>query len=267
MPIPMMRSLGVAAAIFAVAALCKPVVADAAEIRVLASGVLKLALTRLVPDFEKSSGDTVTVEYGPAGSVAKRVERDEPADVAIVTASQLEELESNGKIAKGSRVNIAGIAIGVAVRKGAPKPDIGTVEAFKRALLASRAIGYRDPVTGSTSGTYTAHMIERLGIAQDMQSRTRLDRSEGDRPENVFRPLASGEIEMQIGQITEIVLAPGIELVGPLPPEIQNTTVLSAGIVTTSKMPERAKALIDFLSSPATAVSLKADGFQPVTKD
>jgi molybdate transport system substrate-binding protein len=252
-----MSRLGIAIAIFGVAVSCKPVVADAAEIRVLASGALKLALTRLVPDFEKSSGDTVTVEYGPAGSVAKRVERGEPADVAIVTASQLEELESKGKIAKGSRVNIAGIAIGVAVRKGA----------FKRALLASRAIGYRDPVTGSTSGTYTAHMIERLGIAQDMQSRTRLDRSEGERPENVFQPLANGEIEMQIGQITEIVLAPGIELVGPLPPEIQNTTVLSAGIVATSKMPERAKVLSDFLSSPATAVSLKADGFQPVTKD
>ena len=114
-------------------------VADAAEIRVLASGALKLALTRLVPDFEKSSGDTVTVEYGPAGSVAKRVERGEPADVAIVTARQLEALESQGKITKGSRVNIAGIAIGVAVRKGAPRPDIGTVEAFKRALLLHRA--------------------------------------------------------------------------------------------------------------------------------
>jgi molybdate transport system substrate-binding protein len=263
-----MSRLGIATAIFGLAAaLCKPVVADAAEIRVLASGALKLALTRLAPDFEKSSGDTVIVEYGPAGSIAKRVERDEPADVAIVTARQLEALETQDKIAKGSRVDIAGIAIGVAVRKGAPKPDISTVEAFKRALLASRAIGYRDPATGSTSGTYAARMIDRLGIAQDMQSKTRLDRSEGDRPENVFQPLANGEIEMQIGQITEIVMAPGIELVGPLPPEIQNTTVLAAGVLATSKLPERANALINFLSSPSTVASLKADGFQPVTKD
>jgi molybdate transport system substrate-binding protein len=110
-------------------------------------------------------------------------------------------------------------------------------------------------------------MIDRLGIAQDMQSKTRLDHSEGDRPENVFQPLANGEIEMQIGQITEIVMAPGIELVGPLPPEIQNTTVLAAGVLASSKVPERAKALINFLSSPSTVASLKAEGFQPVTKD
>jgi molybdate transport system substrate-binding protein len=107
-------------------------------------------------------------------------------------------------------------------------------------------------------------MIERLGIAQDMQAKTRLDRSEGDRPENAFQPLANGEIEMQIGQITEIVLAPGIELVGPLPVEIQNTTVLAAGVLAGSKAPESAKALINFLSSPATAAALQADGFQPV---
>jgi molybdate transport system substrate-binding protein len=187
--------------------------------------------------------------------------------VAIVTVSQLKALESQRKIIGGSRINIAGIAIGVAVRKGAPKPDISTVEAFKRALLSARAIGYRDPATGSTSGTYTAHMIEKLGVAQELQPRTRLDRSEGDRPENVFQPLASGEIELQIGQITEIVMAPGIELVGPLPPEIQNTSVLAAGVLTSSKLPERASALINFLSTPATAAALKADGFQPVTNN
>ena len=258
-----MRSLGVAAAIFAIAAACKPATSDAAEIRVLASGALKLALTRLVPAFEKSSGDTVSIGYGPAGSIAGRVQAGEAADVAIVSVSQLDELERQGKIISGSGVKIAGIAIGVAVRKGAPKPDIGTVEAFKRALLSSRAIGYRDPATGSTSGTYTARMIEKLGIAPEMRPKTRLDRSEGDRPENVFQPLANCEIEMQIGQITEIVLAPGIELVGPLPPEIQNTTVLAAGILTSSTSPEPAKALIHFLASPATAASLQADGFQP----
>ena len=108
-------------------------------------------------------------------------------------------------------------------------------------------------------------MIEKLGIAQEMQPKTRLDRSDGDRPEDVFQPLARGEIEMQIGQITEIVLTPGIELVGPLPSEIQNTTILAAGILITSKTPEPAKALINFLARPATAASLQADGFQPVS--
>ena len=241
--------------------------ADAAEIKVLASGALKLALTRLIPEFEKSSGDKVSIGYGPAGSIAGRVQAGEAADVAIVSVSQLAELERQGRIVSGSSAGIAGIAIGVAVRKGAARPDIGSVEAFKRALLSSRAIGYRDPATGSTSGTYTARMIEKLGIAQAMQPKTRLDRSDGERPEDVFQPLASGEIELQIGQITEIVLAPGIELVGPLPAEIQNTTVLAAGILASSKLPEPAKALINFLSSPATATSLQADGFQPVANN
>jgi molybdate transport system substrate-binding protein len=264
----LMNRLGVATAVFGLmAAMCKPGFADAAEIKVLSSGALKLALTLLLPDFEKSSKDTVTIEYGPAGSIASRVQRGEPADVAIVTASQLEDLERQGKIARGSRVNIAGIAIGVAVRKDAPKPDISTVEAFKQALLSSRAIGYRDPATGSTSGIYAARMIDRLGIAQDLRPKTRLDRSEGDRPENVFQALANGEIEMQIGQITEIVMAPGIELVGPLPAEIQNTTVLAAGVLATSNKPELATALINFLATPSTAAALKANGFQPAAKN
>jgi molybdate transport system substrate-binding protein len=236
--------------------------ADAAEIRVLSSGSLKAALSQLLPDFEKSSGNTATIEYGPAGAIAGRTAKDDAADVVIVSRVQLQELEGNGKVVPGSLVNIAGIALGVAIRKGAPKPDISNVEAFKRALLSARSIGYRDPTTGSTSGIYTASMLERLGIAQDLKPRLRLDRSEGDVPENVFLAVAKGEIEMQIGQITEIVIAPGVDLAGPLPTEIQNTTLMAAGIVTTSKAPDAAKAFISFLSSPSSAAVLKATGFQ-----
>jgi molybdate transport system substrate-binding protein len=228
---------------------------------------LKLALTRLVPEFEKSSGDKISIGYGPAGSIAGRVQAGEVTDVAIVGVSQLEELQRQGRIVAGSGVNIAGIAIGVAVRKGAAKPDIGTVEAFKHALLSSRAIGYRDPATGSTSGTYTARMIEKLGIAQAMQAKTRLDRSDGDAPENVFKPLAKGEIDMQIGQITEIAIAPGVELAGPLPAEIQNTTLMAAAIGSTSQAPDAARAFIGFISSPPAVAVLKAGGFQPVDKN
>src|SRR6516165_5942799 len=121
--------------------------ADAAEIRVLSSGSLKAALSQLVPDFQKSSGNTATIEYGPAGAIVGRIDKGDAADVVIVSRSQLQKLESNGKVVPGSFVNIARIALGVAVRKGAPKPDISNVEAFKRTLLAARSIGYRDPVT------------------------------------------------------------------------------------------------------------------------
>ena len=241
--------------------------ADAAEIRVLSSGSLKAALSLLLPDFQKSSGDTATIEYGPAGAIVGRVQNGEATDVVIVSRSQLQKLESNGKVVQGSLIDIAGIALGVAVRKGAARPDISNVEAFKRALLSARSIGYRDPSTGSTSGVYTAGLLERLGIAQDLKPKLNLDRSEGDVPENVFLGVAKGEIEMQIGQITEIVISPGVDLAGPLPSEIQNTTLMAAGISTTSKVPADAKALIDFISSPSAAAVLKARGFQPVDKN
>jgi molybdate transport system substrate-binding protein len=238
--------------------------AVAAEIRVLASGSLKAALPQLAQDFRKSSGNTATVEYGPAGALVGRIAKDDAADVVIVSKAQLQKLAGDGKVVPGSLVNIAGIALGVAVRKGAPKPDIGNVEAFKRTLLSARSIGYRDPITGSTSGTYTAGLLERLGIAEALKPKLHLDKSDGDVPENVFLPLAKGEIEMQIGQITEIVIAPGVDLVGPLPSEIQNTTVMAAGIIAASKAPDVAKAFISFISSPSAAAVLKASGFQPV---
>jgi molybdate transport system substrate-binding protein len=255
------------AAVALIAAMRAGGIADAAEIRVLSSGSLKGALSRLLPDFQKSSGTTATIEYGPAGAIVGRIEKDDAADVVIVSRSQLQKLEGNGKVVQGSLVNIAGIALGVAVRKGAPKPDIGDVEAFKRALLSARSIGYRDPVTGSTSGIYTAGLLERLGLAQDLKPKLRLDRSEGDVPENVFAGVANGDVEMQIGQITEIVITPGVDLAGPLPPEIQNTTLMAAGIVAASKAPDTARALIGFISSPAAAAVLKASGFEPANKN
>jgi molybdate transport system substrate-binding protein len=241
--------------------------ADAVEIRVLSSGSLKAALSQLLPDFQKSSGHAATIEYGPAGAIAGRIDKGDAADVVIVSRSQLEKLESNGKVVSGSLVNIAGISLGVAVRKGTSKPDISTVEAFKRALLSARSIGYRDPTTGSTSGIYTAGMLERLGLAQILKPKLVLDRSVGDAPENVFLGVARGEIEMQIGQITEIAIAPGVDLAGPLPGEIQNTTLMAAGIGTSSQAPDAARAFIGFISSPSAAAVLKAGGFQPVDKN
>jgi molybdate transport system substrate-binding protein len=263
-----MSYLRIAIAAFAlIAAMGGAGTADAAEIRVLSSGSLKGALSRLLPDFQKSSGNTATIEYGPAGAVVGRIEKDDAADVVIVSRAQLQKLASNGKVVPGSLVDVAGIALGVAVRKGAPRPDISNVETFKRALLSARSIGYRDPATGSTSGIYTASLLERLGIAQDLKPKLRLDGSEGDVPENVFLGVAKGDVEMQIGQITEIVISPGVDLAGPLPSEIQNTTLMAAGIVTTSKAPDAARALISFISSASAAAVLKASGFQPVNRN
>lgn len=255
------------AALAVVAAMRSGGRADAAEIKVLASGSLKGALSQLVPDFQKASGHRATIEYGPAGAIVGRIQQDDAADVVIVSRSQIEKLASNGRVLPGSVVNVAGIALGVAVRKGAPRPDISSVEAFKRALLSARSIGYRDPATGSTSGTYAASLLERLGMTEDLKPKVRLDRTEGNVPENVFLAVARGEIEMQIGQITEIVIAPGVDLAGPLPSEIQSTTVMTAGIIATSKASEAASAFVRFISSHSAATVLKATGFVAVKEN
>jgi molybdate transport system substrate-binding protein len=236
--------------------------ANAAEIRVLCAGSLKLALDQLLPNFQKSSGDTVTIDYGTAGAIAGRIQKGELADVAIVSRSQLEMLEGQGKVAQGSRVNIASVGVGVAIRKGAPKPDLSSVDAFKRALISARSVGYVNPALGSSSGIYVAAMLERLGIAQDLKSKIKLVTVGGD-IDGVFEGVANGEIEMQIGQVSEIAIAPGVDLAGSLPNEIQNLTFLAAGVVAASKAPAPANAFIAFIASPTAAAVLKAKGFQP----
>jgi molybdate transport system substrate-binding protein len=252
---------------FAVAALilstiATAVTASAAEIKVLCAGSLKLAMTQLLPDFQKSSGNTVTIDYGTTGDFVSRIQKGELADVAIISRSELELLKSQGKVAPGSRVNIAGVGVGVAVRQGAPKPDISSVEAFKRALFSARSIGYADPAIGSSSSNYVAGMLERLGIAQDLKSKIKLFPLVTE-PEDIFQRVARGEIDMQIGSISEIVISPGVDLVGPLPAELQNVTLFAAGTVTTSRAPEAANAFVEFIASPAAAVVLKAKGFEP----
>jgi molybdate transport system substrate-binding protein len=236
--------------------------ANAAEIKVLSAGSLKLAMDQLLPDLQRSSGDTVTIDYGTAGAIAGRIQKGELADVTIVSRSQLEMLEGQGKVAQGSRVNIAGVGVGVAIRKGSPKPDISSVEAFKRALLSARSVGYVNPALGSSSGIYVAAMLERLGVAQELKSKVKLVTVAGD-IDGVFQGVANGEIEMQIGQISEIAISPGVDLAGPLPSEIQNLTYLAAGVVAASKAPGPANAFIRFIASPTAAAVLKANGFQP----
>ncbi len=237
--------------------------AHAADIKVLASGAVKGVLTELLPAYEKSSGDRVAILYGPGGALTKRLAGGDAADVMIVGSVETDSLIAQGKIVPGSGVPIAGIAIGVAIRKGAARPDISTVEAFKQTLLAARSIGYRDPATGSTSGAWTARVIDKLGLTKELQARTKLDNSDGEHPELVFQALVKGETELQFGQITEIVMADGVEVLGPLPPELQKVTLLTASLPTTSKAPQAAKAFIGFLAGPDAAARLKAHGFQP----
>ncbi len=232
--------------------------ARAAEIKFLHTTAIKPLMDELIPGFEMSSGHKVIASFGPAGAIVNRVQSGEPADVVIVTAPQIEDLSKQGWVVAGSRVDLAKVGIGVYVRKGAPKPDVSSVEAFKRSLLAAKSIAYIDPASGGASGIYVAGLLERLGLAAEMRPKTKVIKVVAA----VFEAVATGEAEIGLGQLSEIVAEPRVELVGMLPADIQNFTLFAAGIVASSKEQEAGKALIRFISSPGAQVIMKAKGFE-----
>src|SRR5271163_2247119 len=212
--------------------------ADAAEVRVMISGRLTAAYTALVPEFEKATGNKVLTAYGPSmgttvNAIPVRLERGEPADVLIMVGAALDDLIKQGKVVAESRVDLARSFIGVAVRAGAPKPDLSSVEAFKRALLAARSVAYSD----SASGVYVStEMFQKLGVADAMKGKARMIPAEP-----VGAVVARGEAEIGLQQASELLPVPGIDYVGPLPPEIQKVTLYSAGVASNASEPAAAR--------------------------
>src|SRR5947209_19273997 len=231
--------------------------ARAAEIKLLCAVALQPAMVALIPDFEKSSGHKVTIAYGTAGAVANRVQKGEAADIVISAEPMIDQLQAQGKVVADSRVTIAKVGVGVFVRKGAAKPDISSVDAFKRSMLAARSIAYPDPAGGGASGIYVASLLERLGIAAEMKPKTKLSTLK-----TLYASVASGDVEIGFNQVSEILAQPTIELAGPLPSAIQNYTQFAPGIVTGSSQTDAARALVTFLYSPAAKTVLKAKGFE-----
>ena len=232
-------------------------IARAAEIRLLSASALHPAIDELIPDFEKSSGHKVTVAYGTAGAVADRVQKGEAADIVLSSVPMIDRLQAQGKVVAADRVIIAKVGVGAFVRKGAAKPDISSVDAFKRSMLAARSIAYPDPAGGGASGIYVASLLERLGIAAEMKSKAKLSTLE-----TLYASVASGDVEIGFNQVSEILAQPSVELAGPLPSAIQNYTQFAPGIVIGSSQTDAAKALVTFLSSPAARAVLKAKGFE-----
>jgi molybdate transport system substrate-binding protein len=235
--------------------------AGAAEVRVMISGGLTAAYQALVPEFEKATGNKVLTAYGPsmgttANAIPVRLERGEPADVLIMVGYALNDLVKNGKVIAGSQVDLTKSPIGVAVKSGAPKPDISSAEALKRALLAAKTVAYSD----SASGVYVStEMFDKLGIADAMKDKARKIPATP-----VGEIVARGEAEIGFQQISELKPVQGIDIVGPLPSELQKITVFAAGIATVSKEPEAAKALIKFLGSPAARDTIVKSGMEPI---
>src|SRR6185312_8403825 len=232
--------------------------AFAAEVKVLTAGAFKQVVLELVPDYEKQTGNKVVVDNDTAGALKKRIEGGEAFDVAVITPGVVDELAGAGKIAAGSRVNVASVGVGVVVKEGAPKPDISTVEAFKRALLAAKSVAYIDPASGGSSGIYIDKLLERLGIADQIRPKAKLKKGG-----HVADLIVSGEAEIGLHQISEIVPVKGAALVGPLPKEIQNTTTYAAGLSASTKNKDAAQALIRIFSGPAAAAVLKSKGMDP----
>jgi molybdate transport system substrate-binding protein len=232
--------------------------ASAAELKVLTAGAFRQVVVALVPAYEKQSGNTVVVENDTAGGLQKKIEGGEAFDVAVITPAVLKELTASGKIAAGSSVNVASVGVGVVVKEGAAKPDISTVEAFKSALLAAKSVAYIDPASGGSSGIYIDKLLERLGIADQIRPKAKLKKGG-----HVADLIVSGEAELGLHQISEIVPVKGAALVGPLPTEIQNTTTYAAGLSASTQNKAAAQALMQVFSGAEAAAVLKSKGMEP----
>jgi molybdate transport system substrate-binding protein len=232
--------------------------ATPAEVSVLASVALTSALDELAPQYERATGNKLKISYSLIADIKKRMLAGETADVVILSRPAMDDLGKQDKFVSGSIINVVGTPVAMAARASAPKPDISTVEALKRSLLAAKSIVYADPAKGGASGVYFAHVVDQLGIAEQLKSKTILvpGAQSGD-------VVARGEAELGVAQASEIVPVAGVQLVGPLPGEFASTTLFTAGIGAGTKAPEAAKSLIQFLTGPVAAPVFKSKGFQP----
>lgn len=234
--------------------------ADAAELKVFAPGSTESSLSILVPQFTQASGHKVTVTYGPVGGLADRLDRGEMADVAILSKPVADALRQQGKLVAGSEAVIAKVGIGVFVRKGDPKPDIGTEAAFLHAVANAKSIAYADPKLGGSSSIVVAGIIDLLDITGSIKPKTNLVPP----AKPLLDLVASGGVDFGFNPISEILPDPRVEFVGPLPAALQKYTYYVANVVTVSPQQDAAKALIAYLTSPAAAAVLKSKGFEPL---
>lgn len=231
------------------------------EITVLSTTALQATLDALAPEFQRATGYALVFHFGPSGRMAGRVGDGEATDVAIVTGGGIDELVAKGRIVAGSRADIARSKIGVAVQKGATRPDISTVDAFKRALLAAKSVGMSNPVGGGQSGAHLARVFERLSIADAMNAKSTF--GPGGPEGLIGKYLLRGQVELGLQQMPELMAVDGIDIIGPIPDEVQLDTVFSAGISTVAKNAEGARKWIDCMRSAAAVAVIEAKGMQP----
>jgi molybdate transport system substrate-binding protein len=230
-------------------------IASASEMTLLSVGAAREIIVELIPEFEKNSGHKVVATWSGSANVKERIAAGETYDLVVVGVPVIDAFIKEGKIVAGSRVDLFKSGVGVAVRAGAPKPDIGSSEGLKQTLIAARSVGY----SSGPSGDHLLSLIERMGISDRVKPKLK-QVSSGVR---IGTMIAGGEVEIGFQQISELIHAPGLDYLGPLPPDVQLTTVYSSGILSGAKQPEAAKTLVKFLTTPAAGPVIRQHGMEP----
>lgn len=241
------------------ALLVKGAAVSAAEIKVLSAGAIRPSLQELIPQFEQVSGHKVSITFVGGPAVKQQIEGGAAFDLAISNGNVMDELAKAGKLAAATRTDLARAGVGVGVRAGAPKPDISTVDAFKRTLLNAKSVAYAGD---GSAGIHFQGVLERLGITKEIEPKARKTVS-GDSANSAMALLARGEVELGVVAITTIFFTPGVDFIGPLPAELQTYIVFVAGVVGNAKEPKAAADFIKFVTAPAAAAAYKAKGMEP----
>jgi molybdate transport system substrate-binding protein len=230
--------------------------AQAAELKTLITTAMNEAVVVLVPQFEKATGHKVTVSYDPSGGLARRLRGGEFADMILVASPELDKLIAEGKVV--NRVDVSRTGIAIAVKKGAPRPDVSTPEALKRALLNAKSVGHTAPAGGGITALHLLRTFEKLGIAQEIAAKTKL--AAGGPNGRVSTLIVNGEAEIAFQQVSELMSNPDVEVIGMLPDELQQITINSAGVTAAAKEPDAARALIAHMTTPAALALYKTKG-------
>jgi molybdate transport system substrate-binding protein len=238
-------------------------VAPAEEIRILSAGAMGEIVDALADAFGCATGLKISAEFSRSPLVRDRVRAGETFDLVITTQSRIEELARANRVIAETAATVAHSLIGIAVRAGAPKPDIGSLEAFAATLRAARSIAVADPAFGTASGLYLRDLFRRFGLEAELAPKLRLVGATGGEPVVVCAAVADGRAEVGIQQIAEIVPVPGVDLVGPIPREIQLTTAFAAAVVSTAPNEHRAREFLAYFTSPAASDIIRSHGMEP----
>jgi molybdate transport system substrate-binding protein len=250
------RSKASLVAMFAAATMViEPTMAQAAEVKLIASAAVKEAVVALVPAFEKASGHKVTAIWAGTEAITKRIGGGEVVDIVLVAAPNIDKLIAEGKLVAGSRADVAKSGVGVAVRAGLPRPDISSGEAVKNAVLAAKSVAY----SSGPSGFYLAELFKKMGIAEQIKDKVKQTPS----GVQVGEVVARGEADLGFQQVSELLHLKGIQYLGPLPADIQHITVFSAGLHSAAPEPDAAKALVRFLTAPEAGPIIRKTGMEP----